>query len=359
MFSIIKRVLTLIPLLLSQVVHGSPLKADESILFFPTSARLLSNGECEIPIHSWVYEPETDSLIRKAGIKLIGELMENFDISEEQTESDLFRQRLAWFLVDNERNKKITISLNDTQHTLNKTSANGHSHTQITIPCINGSINKTTDETWTTFTANTHKNDKRSFQGQIQLIPSTGVSVISDIDDTIKISEVLDKKALMRHTFAEPFHVTEGMPEYYQQLKDKGAYFHYVSSSPWQLYSSLNKFIHENYPKGSISLRDFRVTDSSLIDFLTSSKDYKLDTIRGIIKRYPKHQFILIGDSGENDPEIYAKIAEEFPENIKAVLIRNVPESNMSDERFKDIKKETMEHFQIFKKPDEIKLLSQ
>lgn len=117
-------------------------------------------------------------------------------------------------------------------------------------------------------------------------------------------------------------------------MQQKGAYFHYVSASPWQIYPSLKPFMQANYPKGSISLRNFRLKDSSLVKFLKSSEEYKTNKISDIIKRYPKHQFILIGDSGEHDPEVYAKIYKQYPKNIKSIQIRVIEGANMEQERF-------------------------
>ena len=127
------------------------------------------------------------------------------------------------------------------------------------------------------------------------------------------------------------------MPEYYKRLEKQGAYFHYVSASPWQIYPSLKPFMDKHYPTGSYSLRDFRLKDSSLLTFLKSSKEYKLEQIRSILQKYPEHQFILIGDSGEHDPEVYAQIYQEFAKNIERILIRAVPKSDLSKARFKAI----------------------
>jgi phosphatidate phosphatase APP1 len=90
----------------------------------------------------------------------------------------------------------------------------------------------------------------------------------------------------------------------------------------------------EHYPRGTVSLRNFRIKDSSLFAFLKSSADYKIKQIKSIIQRYPKHRFILIGDSGEHDPEVYATIYQQFPKNIQSIQIRAVKGSDLSDKRF-------------------------
>lgn len=350
MINIFKKGWVFAAFLLIQVVYGcSSLKLDENVVFFPSSVSQLENGRCEIPIHAWVFEPEKESLRVNWGTKVIAELMEQFGLTEEQTQSAIFRERIRWFLVDNKRNKQLTIQLQNEHYKLAKTQAGGHSYSSLKGACSGQ------EKGWIDYSVVTQKNDKRLFTGQVQFIPPQGLSVISDIDDTIKISEVLDKRALIRHTFIEPYEAPKGLPAYYQQLAEKGAYFHYVSASPWQLYPSLKGFLETNYPKGTISLRHFRIKDSSIIDFLKSSKEYKLKTIRNILTRYPQHQFILIGDSGENDPEVYAQIYQAFPNNIKQVLIRKVAGSVITPERLGRLDSVFGDKWQLFEQATDIK----
>jgi phosphatidate phosphatase APP1 len=335
--AVIKKAISGLFILGSTVANGSPLKSDETVIFFPTAAHLNSDLKWEVPIHQWVFEKEEQSILRKLTHKLLTEFAESLDISEEQANSEIFKKRVMWFIVDNERNKKLDIvveGLSDTHspqdsiHTLNTSAANGHGKTTIYIP------KSSTQKKWIKYKALSEHESTQEFMGATQLIPETGLSVISDIDDTIKISEVLDKRALIRNTFLEEYQTTPNMPEFYQDLANQGAYFHYVSASPWQIYPSLKPFMEQHYPSGSFSLRDFRLKDSSIIKFLQSSKEYKLEKIRTILQKYPAHQFILIGDSGEHDPEIYAEIYNEFEGNIKRIMIRAVPGSDLDDTRF-------------------------
>jgi phosphatidate phosphatase APP1 len=66
--------------------------------------------------------------------------------------------------------------------------------------------------------------------------------VVFDVDDTIKISDVRNKKALLTNTFLKEFVPVPGLAEVYTRWADLGASFHYVSASPWQLHSSLADF---------------------------------------------------------------------------------------------------------------------
>lgn len=75
----------------------------------------------------------------------------------------------------------------------------------------------------------------KAFKCTIYVLAAHGVSVISDIDDTIKITKVLSKRALLKHTFYNYFEPVEGMSELYQKWSEQKCQFHYVSASPWQL----------------------------------------------------------------------------------------------------------------------------
>lgn len=95
-----------------------------------------------------------------------------------------------------------------------------------------------------------------------------------------------------------------------------------MSHSPWNLYRYLELFLRQNnFPKGPILLRSFG-------DFLKKKsrheKPQKQKEILHLLKTYPNLPFILIGDSGEQDPDIYIEIAEEFPDRISAIYLRRV-----------------------------------
>jgi phosphatidate phosphatase APP1 len=90
----------------------------------------------------------------------------------------------------------------------------------------------------------------------------------------------------------------------------------YVSKSPWNLYVPLVEYIEvQGLPAGPLLLRDFG---------LRMKKNHKTEAIESILYTYPNLQFILIGDSGEQDPEIYAALVQRFPQRIRAIYVRSV-----------------------------------
>lgn len=144
--------------------------------------------------------------------------------------------------------------------------------------------------------------------------------VLSDIDDTILQTGVQRVANMVRQTITgsaltrTPF---PGSPELYDDLAAEVNPVFYVSSSPWNLHAFLIAFLeHRGFPIGPVLLRDLVGT--------AAGGEPKHDRIREILALHPRLPFVLIGDSGERDPEIYADIVREHPGRILAVYIREV-----------------------------------
>ena len=208
--------------------EASPLKADEEVILFPTVAHLSADAKhWRVPIHAWVFEPECDSLLRNG---LLAAAAAALGLEPTAVESAVLEQRLAWFLVDNEGGKRIDLTLSPESRNIGPTGANGHLLSEIELEPRGG------ETAWLEYAVDPPQGDRRVFTGQTLLLPDEGLSVVSDIDDTVKVSHVADKKALLENTFLKPFLPAPGMAALYRAMARKGAAFHYVSSSPWQLY---------------------------------------------------------------------------------------------------------------------------
>jgi phosphatidate phosphatase APP1 len=169
-------------------------------------------------------------------------------------------------------------------------------------------------------------------RAEVMTPPSTAkFGVISDIDDTVLTTHAqnLLKSAymtFMNNAYSRlPF---QGVSEFYHALQkgisgaEENPIF-YVSSSPWNLYDLLVDFLEINkIPKGPLFLKDYGFTHNKL--FTESHGVHKPKQIRNILNAYPHLNFILIGDSGQHDPEIYAEVIKEFPGRILASYIRDV-----------------------------------
>lgn len=174
-------------------------------------------------------------------------------------------------------------------------------------------------------------------RGRVRLLEAEGLSVVSDIDDTIKVTNVPgDKDLVLRRTFCQEFEAAPGMSEKYNQ-EWGDASFHYVSGGPWQLYRPLSDFLiggAGHFPEGSFHLtyhpKNFLSEDSreilieTVVGSLGKTFSHKVDEISRLMNRLPGRDFILAGDSGEVDPEVYRYVSTEFPGRVREVWIRDV-----------------------------------
>ena len=307
---------------------ASPLKSDENIIFFPTSAYW--NDGWVLPIHGWVFEAERGSLWRKGARKLIRHALE-LDFDDHR--NPYFKQRATLFLVDNERDKQIRVKVGGRVASMDRSKPNGHFKGNVTLRTKRAE-RLAGNAGWISYEAVLSGRDRRRFQGEVQLVSPEGISIISDIDDTIKISRVNRKRKLLNNTFLKKYRPVAGMARLYRHWERDGASFHYVSGSPWQLYPALQDFMKtERFPKGSFELRNFRVKDSSFTEFMKHPRKQKTRAIGQLLDMYPKREFVLVGDSGESDPEIYAEFARSYPDQILHILIRDVKDNPMTRER--------------------------
>ncbi len=164
------------------------------------------------------------------------------------------------------------------------------------------------------------------------LVPSRAArfGVISDLDDTVLQTDARRIDRILRQVLLGNAHTRlpfPGVAEFYAALHAgvPGVWnpIFYVSSSPWNLYDVLVDFLElQAIPPGPLFLRDWGITERELLP--TGHARHKRTAIERILDAYPALPFLLIGDSGQEDPEIYHRVVHDFPERIAAVYIRNV-----------------------------------
>lgn len=153
-------------------------------------------------------------------------------------------------------------------------------------------------------------------------VPGGGAEfgVVSDIDDTILRTEVERRWRMVWRSLSHDVYRREaidGAPALYREIERGSVPFFYLSNSPWNLYPVLLRFLdHSDFPDGPLLLRDFGWNGRD------ERKAHKLDSLRSLLGNYRRLRFLLIGDSGEKDAQIYAQAAEEFPGRVTAVVIR-------------------------------------
>lgn len=178
-----------------------------------------------------------------------------------------------------------------------------------------------------------HGHESRAV-GEILVPPEDAAfGVISDIDDTVVRTGATSYLSMATSVLAQnawtrpPF---PGVSAFYQALFQGGDDsprnpLFYVSSSPWNIYDMLAEFLsYRKIPGGPVLLRDIGIDDEKFIK--AGHSDHKSEKIEHLLATYPELPFILIGDSGQHDPEIYAALARrpEYEGRFRVIYIRSV-----------------------------------
>ncbi|CAF4596574.1 unnamed protein product [Rotaria sp. Silwood1] len=317
---------------------------EEMLLFPDIGYQSLNNDSIwKIMMHGWRYERNRrrDWFGFSASLwveRIAKQLLDEKDIL--YLNGSINRDRLKPFFVEDESNEKIHIKFDEKIFSF-LTDSQGQFNEEIEIS--NDEIQKLKQQqggsSFITYEAIGDNKDKTT--GIIQLIePRKGISVISDVDDTIKISEVLDKVRLLANTFIYPFKPVPGMAELYQKwrINNNNCTFHYLSGMPDQLYILTHEFIYENkFPDGTFHMRHFGWAATSIFGFLHSQSTFihKIAYLRYFLSNTMR-DYVLVGDSGEKDPEIYGTVAKEYPERVRAIFIRAIKGEAFEDQRFFD-----------------------
>jgi len=184
--------------------------------------------------------------------------------------------------------------------------------------------------------------------GEIYLCDDNGITFISDIDDTIKITGVTSSTETLINTFSGNFKAVPGMSDIYQYwAKQYNATFAYLTASPDQLYPFLREFFdREQFPSGSAHMRHFTWFDMNFIQFFMSSNYIakKTETLRMFLENTSNRTFILLGDVSQNDPDIYASIYAQYPNRIAKIFIRKYVDDLNGQQRLETVFKDIPQH---------------
>jgi phosphatidate phosphatase APP1 len=156
--------------------------------------------------------------------------------------------------------------------------------------------------------------EKLSATEEVIVTSPKGVSLISDIDDTVKHSAIgSGAREIFRNAFVKELGdlTIDGVREWYNTMRDMGVQLHYVSNSPWQMYPVLTSFFKmAHLPNGSFHLKQYSGYLQGIFEPVAERKKSSLDRI---MSDFPDRKFILVGDSGEADLEVYTEVALDNP----------------------------------------------
>jgi hypothetical protein len=306
---------------------------DEEVAFYTAYLHWDTSGQLNLVLFGRLYEPERSSSVRRALVdRLIAPSL--FDYIDKQPEDfddesrRLMYDRLAPFLYDGESRVSLRLEVRGSggQSVLRLPRTGAGGYFSIATSRANGrSLAEIAgDGLELKLEAIVPRDDTRRFEIRLPVPPRrVPLLVVSDVDDTIRIAEVTNRPAMIERVFLRPYEAVPGMSAIYAQLASGGARFHYVSGSPWQLEPVIREFLLSGrFPLGVLHCRhinwDFWNGDS--LDLL----EYKVATIERLLAQFASGGVLLIGDSGELDPEVYSRIARDHADRVAAIWIRLV-----------------------------------
>jgi len=164
----------------------------------------------------------------------------------------------------------------------------------------------------------------------VPIMIDKGVGIISDFDDTVIVSDVTNKLKLAYTLLAKNYKqrvLVLGMKEHFEEIlaqnaKNFPSTLFFLTGSPKQLFDAINQFLDfHHFPSHQLLAKQVH-GDAS--DPLFDQLAYKTKQIENLFAFYPKMQWVLFGDSGEKDREVYEAIAKKYPKRVRAFYIRDV-----------------------------------
>lgn len=299
-----------------------------AVWLFPSYGYRDPAGQWRLVLTGAAYRPAVIKLRKRLLVKLLRRAM---GVEAEELESALFQQRILPFIAAPHRGRRLAVRCGEEVYTIpGRSRRNGHFRATIPLKRIEA-------DGWLDVEPLRLREVNQaavSPGGRVRLLEAEGVSVISDIDDTIKETGVGCRSTLLQNTFLRDFREVAGMAERYRQWAGGGAEFHYVSSSPWQLYLPLENWrLQSRLPEGTFHLRKFHLGDHMLRKLLRIRRQGKARVMRDLMRQFPRRRFVLVGDSAEHDPEIYGALARRFPRQVGAIFLRDLSSRPLDDER--------------------------
>ena len=189
------------------------------------------------------------------------------------------------------------------------------------------------------------------------LVPSKGVTIVSDIDDILRVTKIYVPWEGILNTFANPFTPWMNMPSVYANWSASipNFHFHYLTTTPEQISRNYMDFVYRTYPLGSFDTRPLNFSDPS------ATLSIRKFLLKKIFDTFPKRKFILIADTSNFDVmKDYPAMYHEHPDQVLCILLRNTSATDPSDhfpyntKGFQDI---PQSNYMFFRVPDDLRYL--
>jgi phosphatidate phosphatase APP1 len=164
--------------------------------------------------------------------------------------------------------------------------------------------------------------------GEVVVVgPETDHGLVSDIDDTVMVTWLPRPFIAAWNTFVRDESAraeVPGMSELYREYQQAhpGAFVLYLSTGAWNTAPFLRRFLRRHrFPVGPLLLTDWGPTNTG---WFRSGREHKLGALRRLRVELPHVRWLLVGDDGQHDPDIYSTVAREAPDRVRAVLLREL-----------------------------------
>ncbi|MFN8671770.1 MAG: App1 family protein [Candidatus Sericytochromatia bacterium] len=285
-----------------------------------------------------IYEPYSTT----NNIKLTGRVYKKRNISPEQIKDSKFKniiRTIKYYVPDPIEDVQVNVNVNGVTKQA-KTDKKGFFSLDLSGVNIKQGVNSLKANLVTA----KYKFDDLTQEYVSDKADTDSISIISDIDDTVKYTGVNHKIEMIKNVITgnsktdKPY---AGVSSLYKSIlngpKSSGVEcMHYVSGSPAQLYRRIHDFFEfQKFPEGSI---DLKINDTKLEEKSDDTYEYKVTRIRKIMKTYPNKKFFCFGDTTQKDTEVYVTIKKEFPDRVLGIYINNVNKFDANAPRFKEVK---------------------
>ena len=207
--------------------------------------------------------------------------------------------------------------------------------------------------------------DAEAVATQVFIVDETErFGIVSDVDDTVWVTALPRPLVAAWNTFIVDEHAriqVSGMSVLYERIRREhsGAPIIYLSTGAWNIVPTLRRFLTRNlFPAGPFLLTDWGPTPDR---FFRNGRDHKRSQLRRLAAEFPGVRWLLMGDDGQHDEDIYAEFAREHPRSVAAVCIRQLTptEAVLARGRVKAATREAESPVRWFFAPDGAGLLEQ
>ena len=201
---------------------------------------------------------------------------------------------------------------------------------------------------------NTHVEGASIGNSTAYLVPTTGLTVVSDIDDILRITKIYEPSQGLLNSFAKEYVPWENMPDIYANWSKSlpNMHFHYLTTTPEQVTREYMNFTYSHYPGGSFDTRPLNFSDVS------ATLSIRKFLLTKIFETFPERKFILVADTSNSDVmKDYPLMATTYPDQVQCIFLRNTTATDSGDKfpydtsGFKDL---NQEKYMFFLNPDDL-----